>query len=91
MAHRIYGNMARRASFKVDAPSFPLPPHRLNRLRLCSKREEGQTCPTALFLGFATECRNGEEDPAADGEARDLQEPVDGHRRGLLHLSAARL
>ena len=81
--------MARRISFKADAPR-PCLPHHLHLPRFRSKRKDGRRA--ALRLGFAdAKCGVGKEIAACDGEARDLQERVDGRRGGLLHLPAAGL
>ena len=74
-------------SFPRDAPR-PFLPFRLHRPRLRSKCEEGRR--TAFRVGFTdAKSRVGEEVAASDGEARDLQECLDGRGGGLLHLPAA--
>lgn len=75
IANRIYGNMARRTSFKAHAPRLFLPPHRFHQPRLRSKcEEEDQSRWRAAFLlGFTDAKRRvGEEVAACRSEARDL-------------------
>jgi hypothetical protein len=90
---RVDSKMAQRASLQADAAVFSMPPHCFQQCQLRSKRKEDQTrCRTAFLVGFTNaERRVGQEVAACHGEARDLQECVDGRGGGLLHLPAARI